>query len=1526
MGLSTWIHWTAWFTKCFLFLFISTVLLTIIFSIAEFSRFSDNGVVFVFFLLYSISTIAFSFMLSTFFNKANVAAAAGAIIFYLAYVPYTFVANAFEDLSRAEKEGLCLLSPSCIGVGSNILASREASGQGVTFDNLSDPASELDDFSMASVFGMLILDTILYLLVTWYMENAFPGEYGVARPWYFPVTKAYWTGEHPEHVEQQGSGSKTEERFIEPFEGPEQAGIEIEGLRKVFKVKTGGTKTAVENLHLKMYRDQITALLGHNGAGKTTTLSMLVGLYPATSGTARVNGHDIGTNIDQVRDSLGICPQFDTLFPTLTVAEHIIFYCRLKGLSVRDAENEVTTFIKDIDLENKRTAQVSTLSGGQRRALSCAIALCGGSTFVALDEPTSGMDPLKRRHTWDMLLKHKEGRTIVLTTHFMEEADLLGDRIAIMADGELRTVGSSMFLKDRFGAGYHMTIVKGEGCKAVDVLTTVQKYIPQAEMKGNVGAELTLIIPKDSVSVFPKMFEELEARQQELNIMSYGMSITTMEEVFLKVAEGRHLNNHQEEQGTAEHEALIMPLQKDVGRETGLALRLHQFKAMFIKRYLHAIRNKNAIITQILLPLFFTFAALAVAKWGPNESADEPELRFGFDSFGGTNLRVSSSDAAGNYYSYANSPAQEFLGTIANTTLANQAAFVGRFTDMTSSDDRFDSMNLLDVTNQNMSNVLLGAADNYNENSFFKNNIAAVHTEVGNIILRDNAGITERWDGSAFVSTALTIAGGVAYSFTCIQGQAQFFSAPDIDSGNDQYFATADNGQAVVYANPTDGGETFSLACDNGATTPLTANIVNIGTGTPDTSVYGDALRVYGWYSLRALHAVPQVLNLVTNAAVRHYNNDDDARIYTYNEPLPKTQIDATDDILTDGTGFSVAIFLVFASGFLMASWMLFIIAERQNKAKHIQFVSGVNLTVFWLASFLWDLVNIILPAIGVLIMFAAFNTAAYSEGNRLGLVFLLFLLLGWAGIPFIYVLSRIFSTPAGGYAVTSLLLILGGIAMLIGVFVAAILDEDEVSDQLRLIFYIVPNFALGQALNDIYTNYLLHDRCERVGAFDLACDLKKDYTSIHEPGIGYQFIYMFVSGFVWFGLLLLFESGIIKLPEPKPFARPSREEDDDVVKERRRVEQGQASNDKVVVRDLTRVYKKKGTGKGGKFTAVDGLSLGIKNAETFGLLGVNGAGKTTTFRMLTGDERPTEGSIVAAGFDLSTDLRNARQYIGYCPQYDALIELLTGREHLVMYGRLRGVPEKDVHSLAAELISRMDLSMYADKPSGTYSGGNKRKLSTAIAIIGGPEIVYLDEPSTGVDPASKRFLWGVLDEVKSNGQSVVITSHSMEECEALCDRLTVMVNGRFRCLGSPGHLKAKFGQGYLLYARVVSGEHSDDLLRFKGFVESNFRNAKLEEEHAGSVRYAISTGDSWAKMFTLLEQARAEFQLEDYSLSQTSLEQVFLRFAAEQHVDEAEREGEFGMSLASRPGTQAVNPYSQQAQVSTIEWQAPRQ
>ena len=196
----------------------------------------------------------------------------------------------------------------------------------------------------------------------------------------------------------------------------------------------------MDQLNLNMYKGQITALLGHNGAGKTTTMSMLTGLFPPTSGTAHINGLSVTEDIDLIRRSLGICPQHNVLFDRLTVTEHLMFFARLKGMPGKLIKEEVERMIEDLLLLDKKTIKVSSLSGGMKRKLrlvsssshfmicmlsflscfsSVGIALVGGSEFVILDEPTSGMDPYARRATWDLLVKHKKGRTILLTTHFM---------------------------------------------------------------------------------------------------------------------------------------------------------------------------------------------------------------------------------------------------------------------------------------------------------------------------------------------------------------------------------------------------------------------------------------------------------------------------------------------------------------------------------------------------------------------------------------------------------------------------------------------------------------------------------------------------------------------------------------------------------------------------------------------------------------------------------------------------------------------------------------------------------------------------------------------------------------------------------------------------------------------------------------------------------------------------------------------------------------------------------------------------
>ncbi|EFJ47839.1 hypothetical protein VOLCADRAFT_60977, partial [Volvox carteri f. nagariensis] len=223
--------------------------------------------------------------------------------------------------------------------------------------------------------------------------------------------------------------------------------VEVRGLVKVFQTLTGEDKVAVDHLDLQIASGRITALLGHNGAGKTTTIHILTGMLQPTAGSATVNGFDVATQMDLVRSSLGICPQFDILWPDLTVYEHLELYGAIKGYLRVEIPELAAAAAAKVGLTSKLHSLAGELSGGQRRKLSVAIAFLGNPAVVFLDEPTSGMDPYSRRFTWEVIRQHRSESAIVLTTHSMEEADLLGDRVVILARGRVAAQGTGMELK-----------------------------------------------------------------------------------------------------------------------------------------------------------------------------------------------------------------------------------------------------------------------------------------------------------------------------------------------------------------------------------------------------------------------------------------------------------------------------------------------------------------------------------------------------------------------------------------------------------------------------------------------------------------------------------------------------------------------------------------------------------------------------------------------------------------------------------------------------------------------------------------------------------------------------------------------------------------------------------------------------------------------------------------------------------------------------------------------------------------------
>ncbi len=209
--------------------------------------------------------------------------------------------------------------------------------------------------------------------------------------------------------------------------------------------------------------------------------------------------------------------------------------------------------------------------------------------------------------------------------------------------------------------------------------------------------------------------------------------------------------------------------------------------------------------------------------------------------------------------------------------------------------------------------------------------------------------------------------------------------------------------------------------------------------------------------------------------------------------------------------------------------------------------------------------------------------------------------------------------------------------------------------------------------------------------------------------------------------------------------------------------------------------------------TAVDELSLEVEKGELFGLLGPNGAGKTTTINILCGILEPTSGSVSVGGYDVRKEPDRIKELIGVCPQDTAVFSYLSGRENVELFGNLHAMPKEKLKKKADELLRRMGLLEDAKSRVGKYSGGMRRRINLIMALVHDPEIAFLDEPTVGMDPQSRRAVWDFIKELKKQNKTVILTTHYMEEAEELCDRVGIIDYGQLIALGSPEQLKEKF-------------------------------------------------------------------------------------------------------------------------------------
>uniref|UniRef100_A0A4W6EYE2 ATP binding cassette subfamily A member 12 n=1 Tax=Lates calcarifer TaxID=8187 RepID=A0A4W6EYE2_LATCA len=1384
MGVNPLSHFFAWFLECAAYLVLTIFILTLVLKYGRILPHSDGFLLFLYLCDYGLSILAFSYLVSSFFDKTYIAGLSGSLLYILCFFPFIVVMALETNLTFSQKSILSVFSPTCFSYASQYVSRYEAQGEGIQWSNSYSSPIAGDTASFGWLCWLMLIDSVLYFIIGVYIRMVFPGKYGIPAPWYFPFKASFWAdlcccikpkskvGKGLFFANVMQKNQPAGEDFSEL-----PVGVALHGLSKMY-----GDRIAIENLNVSFYEGHVTSLLGHNGAGKTTTMSLLTGLFAPSSGAIEVYGRDMQTNIDDVRKELGVCMQYDVLFDHMTTKEHLLLYGQIKAphWSRRELHEQVRKILEETGMYAHRHKRVGTLSGGMKRKLSISIAFIGGSRLVVLDEPTTGVDPCSRRSIWDIVIQHKKHRTIIMSTHHLDEAEVLSDRIAFLERGGLKCCGSPLYLKDKLGQGYKLTLTKkvsilteSEQIDSAELKLFIQAHVPEARLKEAQGGDLVYSLPpftSSNASSYRSLLTALDSNLDALQLGGYGISDTTLEEVcsYAPTQEG-------ESYGDRISEFLLF------------TLLCSQMSAILIKRFHHSRRDWKGLISQILLPVLFVVFAMGLGSI-KNDLRHYPELEL--------------------------SPALYNIGP-SYSFFRNQNPNSSQLVDTMMSFPGID-------------NACLDKSDNP---YVMTSQMTIVHT-------------LQICEGDNFQPPhKKTPSSQIVYNLSGINLE-NYLVATANDFIRNRY-----------------GGFDFGMQ--------LPPDLKMDVRAVPKNRTLSKV-----WFNPEGHHTMPAYLNSMNNFILRsNLPADKDPRKYAISVSS-HPYFGRPDDEDAGMLQILVAMCVLTGYSITTASFAIYEVNEHHSGSKRLQHIAGISEPFYWAVNFFYDMVIYLIPVMLTVGVVAAFQIPAFTDRQNLGAITLLLVLFGFATFPWMYLLSGIFKDAEMAFITyvcinlfisvntimsTSILYFLGQISMH---------NPENIFERMSHAFLIFPQFNFGNGLMQLAR---MNIEVQILSGYNIDAYVNPFSTD----ALGWMFISSFIQGVVFFTLRLLLNKFLMRkwLNMHQSHFRTT-DEDEDVAAEHLRVASGAASSDVLQVSQLSKVYQHLKR----RVHAVKRLSVGVPAGECFGLLGVNGAGKTTTFKMLTGDVSPTDGTAQIRDWDGRLvdimECRNQGINIGYCPQVDALDNLLTGEEHLYFYARIRGISKREIERVVNYLLRRLELNYHRNIITDGYSCGTRRKLSTALALIGHPQILLLDEPSSGMDPRTKRHLWKIISEEVKGKCAVVLTSHSMEECEALCSRLAIMVKGQFRCLGSLQHIKNRFGSGFTV--KMYLADASCDAEAITGFMQRRFPSTYLK---VSFYHVPVAPGGV-ADIFNQLESHKNALQIKHFSVSQTTLDEVFINFA----------------------------------------------
>ncbi|XP_067403873.1 uncharacterized protein [Emydura macquarii macquarii] len=1347
-----WLSWSLLYAVCVL---ITASLLTAV-MVAGYFHTSSFFPVLLLFFLYGLASIHLCFMLSSLLKKPKITSSIGFLLtFFSACLSFMTL---MERLPAPLEWTLGLLSPFAFTKGISKILHLEKYGIGFYFSNITE-----ESYAVFRAYILLIFDSVLYMLLAIYFDKVLPDKYGMKYPPLFCLKPSYWCKSRRSYAGKRLETDQNHERIfndsMEPvpaeFDGKEA--IRLNNIKKTYKTKDKKIE-ALRGLFLNIYEGQITALLGHSGAGKTTLLNILGGLSQPSDGSATIYKYRLSEmeDLEEMRAILGVCPQFNVQFEVLTVKENLRVFAEIKGIRSIEVEHEVQKVLKQLDIISIQDTQANKLSGGQKRTLSLAIAMLGDPQVLILDEPTAGLDPRSRHHVWTLLKERRAGRVTLFSTQFMDEADILADRKAFISHGRIKCVGSSLFLKKKWGIGYHLRMHVNEFCDSESISSLVRKYIPDATFTRQSETELSYTLPLENVDKFPDLFCGLDSRSDQ-GIINYGISMTTLEDVFLKLESEAAIDHEDygvfgEAQADEERETFsademeqgLLSL-SDTGKATvsGIALWRQQVCTMARIRFLK-LKHEDKTFRSILLLCGFFLLPLAIqfiilALW---ERLNSWEL---------------SSDL------YFTPPGKQ------------------------------------------------------------------PHKEVTSLLVLNETGssIQDFIHGLKTQNIMLEIATGENITEKLIHN-----GAIQVSCENQSY--------------------RFTIMC-----------------------------------STEIINCFPVLVNVISNALLRTLNSTAQIRIWShrfFHEVHPVYW----DYYISNYIAFMLLLLPGFPPHFAMNS-----IQDYKIKARSQLWTSGLVPSAYWCGQALVDIPLFLILLFSMFgILFAMRYRISMSAIEALALITGI-TGYGAAMVLFIYLIAFIFRKRCNNCDFWSFILI----AVTLVIFI--IRGFTEIASTHRIFHYIMsmltPLYSLIGVVN-ISMKILVEEE-----VFSFKGNWNDIFISVFAP---YIHCVLFIFLLRWlekkYGKAVMREDPIFRIHPRKEINHQNpeapEEEEEDVQAERTRVREAIDSENQeekpvIIVNDLRKEYKDKKASsvfKKKKKVATKNVSFCVKKGEVLGLLGPNGAGKSTTISMITGETTLTAGQVLmkAKGPAASQLRESSTGFLGHCPQDNRLWPNLTVQEHLEVYAAVKGMRKEDAAVTIKRIAKALELQDHLKKATRKLSAGITRKVCFALSMLGNPTVLLLDEPSTGMDPKGKSHVWKAIHAaLKNKEQGAILTTHYMEEAEAVCDRVAIMVCGKLCCIGAVQYLKSKFGKGYLLEIKVKDPAQID---RLHMAILRIFPHADRQERVSFLLVYKIPMQDALplSQAFSRLEAAKQTFSLEEYSFSLITLEQVFLELTREQEMD----------------------------------------